>query len=99
MKLRIAIIAALFVLAGAWLRASHENATLRQNLAASWDSPSADFAAVGLRGENLVAFLPDGDNIECYAFLGSVLTDKPIVDSLRAEGFREISCGQRKSRL
>jgi hypothetical protein len=41
-------------------------------------------------------FLPDGDAIECDVFLGTVRADRSIVKPLREDGFREISCGQRK---
>jgi hypothetical protein len=95
--LRAIIIAAVMLaLAGCWLYAQQHAAAARQELARSWGSPSADFAAVGLRGQNLAVFLPDNDNVECDAFLDSVRTDKHLADELRAAGFREISCGQRK---
>jgi hypothetical protein len=98
MKPTIAILAAVFVLSGGWLYESHQSAT-RQNLAVSWDSSSANFAAVGIRGENLVAFLPDADDIGCDVFLRSVTTDRKTVLELRAKGFQQISCGTRKARL
>ena len=98
--LRSVIIAAVMLaLAGCWLYAQQDAAAARQELARSWGSSSADFAAVGLRGQNLAVFLPDNDNVECDAFLDSVVADRPMVDELRAKGFREISCGQRKAGL
>lgn len=87
------------VLAYGWLYASQNAANARQSLAESWSSDDAQFSAIGLRGESLAAFLPDDDSTECDAFLDNVLTDKPTLDSLRAEGFREIACGQRKATL
>jgi hypothetical protein len=68
----IATTLVLCVLAGGWLHTQQNAVDTRQTLAESWGSPSAYFAAVGLRGENLTVFLPDGDNVECDAFLGSV---------------------------
>jgi hypothetical protein len=95
----IAITLVLCVLAGAWLHTQQNAVDARQALAESWGSPSAYFAAVGFRGDNLTVFLPDSDALECDVSLDTVLADKSIVKSLREEGFREISCGQRKSGL
>jgi hypothetical protein len=94
-----AITLVICVMAGGWLHTQQGAVNARQALAESWGSPSAYFAAVGLRGENLAVFLPDGDAVECDVSIATVLADKSIVKSLREEGFREISCGQRKSRL
>jgi hypothetical protein len=96
---RIAITVVMFALAGGWLHAQQDAAAARQSLAESWESPSAGFAAVGLRGENLAVFLSDGGSVQCEAFVDSVVTDGQMVKSLRAKGFREISCGQRKAGL
>jgi hypothetical protein len=95
----LAVVAMMFALACGWLHASQNAACARQSLAESWSSDEAQFSAIGLRGESLAAFLPVEDSIECDAFLDNVLTDKPTLDSLRAEGFREIACGQRKATL
>ena len=75
-------------LAYGWLHASQNAANVRQSLAESWSSDAAQFTASGLSGENLAAFLPDGDSTSCDAFLDTVLTDKATMKSLRAEGFR-----------
>jgi len=82
-----------------WLHASQNAAKVRQSVAESWSSDDAQFTAIGLSGENLAAFLPYGDSTSCDAFLDTVLTDKATIDSLRAEGFRDITCGQRKAAL
>jgi hypothetical protein len=95
----IAITLVMVVLAGGWLHAEQDAVNARQALAESWGSPSAYFAAVGLRGDNLAVFLPDSDAVECDVSIATVLADKAIVKSLREEGFREISCGQRKAGL
>jgi hypothetical protein len=41
-------------------------------------------------------FLPDADNVKCDAFVDSIVIDKSMVESLRAEGFREISADNEK---
>ena len=89
----------MLALACGWLRESNGDAAMRQNLAASWESPSADFAAIGINSRTLYVAIPDADSVGCDAFVDSVITDKPMVDSLRANGFREIKCGQRKARI
>jgi hypothetical protein len=49
---------------------------------------------------SLAAFLPYGDSVsECDVLLDNVLTDKATMDSLRTQGFREITCGQRTATL
>jgi hypothetical protein len=96
MRRSIIIAAVMLALAGCWLYAQQHAAAARQELARSWESPSADYAAVGLRGTTLDISLSDGGSVQCEAFVDSVRTDKHLVDELRAKGFREISCGQRK---
>jgi hypothetical protein len=95
----IAITLVLCGAVGTWLHAQQNAVDARQALAESWGSPLAYFAAEGLRGDNLAVFLPDSDAVECDVFLGTVRADRSIVKSLREEGFREISCGQRKVEL
>jgi hypothetical protein len=95
----VAVVALMFALGYGWLHASQNAANVRQSLAESWSSDDAQFSAIGLRGDSLAAFLPNEDSTECDAFLDTLLTDKPMVNSLRAQGFREISCGQRKAGL
>jgi hypothetical protein len=95
----LAVFAMMFALACGWVRASQNAANARQSLAESWSSDDAQFTANGLSGENLAAFLPYGDSVSCDVFLDNVLTDEATMDSLRTQGFREISCGQRKAAL
>ncbi|MFZ3379024.1 MAG: hypothetical protein WA193_05290 [Candidatus Acidiferrales bacterium] len=90
----------MLALASGWLLCeSNRDAAMRQNLAASWESPSANFAAIGMNSRTLYVAIPDADSVGCDAFVDSIITDKPMVESLRTQGFREIRCGQRKAGL
>jgi hypothetical protein len=99
MRRTITIGLVILALACGSLRESDRDATMRQNLAASWESPSADFAAIGMNNRTLYAAIPDADSVGCDAFVDSIITDKPMVESLRTQGFREISCGERETPL
>jgi hypothetical protein len=65
-------------------------------LAEFWSSDNAQFSAIGLRGDNLAAFLPNEDSTECDAFLDNLLTDKPMVNSLRTQGFERLPADNEK---
>jgi hypothetical protein len=53
-------------------------ASIRQQVAQTWSSEHVQFAATGLLGNNLQAFLPDGDQVACDTLVDSVITDRDV---------------------
>ncbi len=72
---------------------------LRQQAAQSWSSEHVQFAATGLLGNNLQAFLPDGDQVACDTLVDSVITDRNDVRQIKQAGFTQLSCMARTGDL
>jgi hypothetical protein len=74
-------------------------ATDRQLAAQSWSGDNVQFVAVGFTGSTLHAALSDGTQVECDAYVDSILIDRGVVAKLKAEGFERVACGQRTGEL
>lgn len=57
------------------------------------------FVAVGLTGNTLHAALPDATQVECDAYVDSILIDRGVAAQLKAAGFERVSCEQRTGDL
>jgi hypothetical protein len=78
---------------------AHRVATGRQQGAQAWSSQNVQFAATGLLGNNLQAFLPDGDQVTCDTLVDSVVTDRDDVRQIKRAGFTQLSCMARTGDL
>jgi hypothetical protein len=90
------LVVALFV--GAGIHAN-DVASAQQRRAEEWSGDNARFAALGLTGSTLHAALPDATQVECDAYVDSILVDRGVVAQLKAAGFVRMSCGQRTGDL
>ena len=64
----------------------------QQQAAQSLSGDNVQFAAVGLSGSTLHAALPDATQVECDAYVDSILIDRGVVAQLKAAGFERVSC-------
>ena len=53
----------------------------------------------GSRGNNLHAYLPDGDQVECDIFVDNVLMNREVAAQMKAAVFARVQCGQRTGEL
>jgi hypothetical protein len=81
-----------------WVRIDRD-AQERQDLAASWSQDGPAFAAIGIDGKTLDAYLPDALSAEHDSFVDFVLVDRNMVKNLREVGFKTLQCGTRREAL
>jgi hypothetical protein len=86
-------------MSGVHLRGIWQAVQDRAELAQSWSSDSAQFAAVGTFNQTLYIALPENDPVTTDVLVDSILADHKLVEQLRGEGFNAIQSGARTGRL
>ena len=74
-------------------------ASMRAEIAQSWNNSDAAYMATGAFNTNLFVTLPSPDEVDCDALVSSTVNDRVLSAQLSQLGFKTIQCMDRTARL